>query len=813
MGIIALKAREAFLARERYDYRRYKQLTDEQLDARMFKLPAKPPIWYKLTHLQKVCFIIGAETGRFCFFNDTGCLDGKTLLETDKGPIRIDHLEQIGDPIRVLSNTGNGLHFVEATAPFKKGPSDLFEVSFTSGKKMVVTGRHKFLTDRGFVSCASLQIGESLPRYVASHQQSNPEFFPSKFPEDEARLLKTIQGYLDRYYQCCRPCGEPLQYLIDIAQFDLQQEYERAKPNPHFEHLDDLVFLLTNSLDLPILSSSKDYNSYLYASIDNRNLKHQLFCELLKYQFCISSQCELASIHLGGVIQDQEYQFYDIPQQDARLCDNLLACKSSSDCVINISYLRTDYYYDLHVPIYENYIAEGFCHHNTGKSLLALALTRYFRLLGQVKHVLILSPKRPNKAEWRDELQKHSPKSSYLLLDHESTKEKWAALEQSNDLFVFETYAGLFRLVCTKKENKKGKNKLVPDPKLVAKLCKHFQGFVCDESVNVGNHNALPFRICRQLSKTSKMVITMTGTPFNRDPSLMWAQMYLVDHGYTLGETLGLFRAIFCKEELNFFTGFKEPKFNKKTQPLLNDFIANKSISYPADEGSLPECVPVIKHVSLGSDAVAYYDRFKEQLISARGNFHETKNAFLRMRQISSGFVGYDDDETGTRAKFEFPDNPKLDLLLSIIQSLQSDQKSIVFFDFTYSGERILKTLQENKIGAVLLYGKTKDVDAAKKSYINDPKKRVLVLQNQFGIGLNLQCAKYGFHYESAVSWLVRKQCNGRFIRQHGQHKTVFNYDLVMRNTVDEDILKFHAEGGDLFENIIRRESQNKCLQ
>jgi superfamily II DNA or RNA helicase len=448
---------------------------------------------------------------------------------------------------------------------------------------------------------------------------------------------------------------------------------------------------------------------------------------------------------------------------------------------------------------------QRFCYFNstgTGKSLLAIALMRYFRRLGIIKHVLVLIPNKINKFEWYYELQKHSPKSSSLILKGSST-DKWKALEESDALFVFETYAGMTRMVCDAKVNKKGVNKLTPNEKKVALLAKHFQGLVCDESVRVGHHTSLPFRFCKKLSKTASAVFTMTGTPFNRDPSLLWAQMFLTDSGYTLGETLGLFRAVFCNETENYFSGMPEYKFNKKQQHLLNDFIANRSIAYPADEGSLPKCVSIQKIIELPADADVYYQQMREQLIAARGNYNESKNAFIRMRQISSGFIGYEDDETGQKAKFEFPDNPKLDYLLSLIQSIDPEHKIIVFVDFNYSGERILKLLKENKIQAGLLYGKTKDVEQVRDAFVKDKKQQVLILQNRMGVGLNLQCSRFGIYFESPVSAIDRVQCDGRFIRQHSLYKTVFSYDLLMKNTVDEQVLRYHREGGDLFERII----------
>lgn len=439
----------------------------------------------------------------------------------------------------------------------------------------------------------------------------------------------------------------------------------------------------------------------------------------------------------------------------------------------------------------------------TGKTLLSIALIRYFRKLGKLQRALILVPNRPNKGEWADELIKHSPNSSYLVLPS-NIKEKWEQLESTKTLFVIETYAGFFRMVTTKQARKKGKgNKLVLDPKLIRRVQKQFKGFVCDESVNVGNHQGLPFRACRQLAKAADVAFELTGTPFNRDPTTLWAQFFLVDGGHTLGETLGLYRSIFFKESKNFFSGAPEYKFSKKQKELLNSFIANKSISFPADEASLPKCVPVSKYVDLGDDAMAYYQRFKDQLVASRGNFVETKNAFIRMRQISSGFVGYEDDETGERAKFEFPDNPKLDMLLSIIESTKS-HKSIVFFEFNYSGEKLLSELKKLKIGTEIIYGKAKDPEGAKQRFKTSEKARVLLLQNAMAAGLNVQVAKYGVFYESPVSASARKQSQRRVERQHSLYNTVFIYDLLMRNTVDEQILGYHKEGRDLFEAIVR---------
>lgn len=446
----------------------------------------------------------------------------------------------------------------------------------------------------------------------------------------------------------------------------------------------------------------------------------------------------------------------------------------------------------------------------TGKTILSIALARYFWKLGLVKHVLVLVPNRINKDEWRSELQLHSPKSECLVL-RGSTENKWRALENSNALFVMETYAGLSRMVSRlekvkKKKGSKSKkeNRLVPDRKMVQQLIDHFQGLICDESQNAKTYGRLPFRICRRLSKTVKILFLLTGTPFNREPEEMWAQFFLVDRGYTLGETLGLFREVFYTKKERYWGGF-DYKFRKKNQKLLNTLIANASISYQADKDTLPQVYERKKYIPLSSDIETYVKRAKETLKASRGNVHETKNAFLRLRQISSGFVGFSDDETGAKARFEFPKNPKMEMLLSIIETIQPKHKVIIFYDFTYSGLRIVRELRDEfKIDALHMWGGSRKPEQIRDQFRSDPAKQILVLQNQFGVGLNVQVARYGIYYESPVSAIMRYQTRRRIERQYSQHGSVFLYDLIMRDTADEKILEFHKQGGDLMEALVR---------
>ena len=441
----------------------------------------------------------------------------------------------------------------------------------------------------------------------------------------------------------------------------------------------------------------------------------------------------------------------------------------------------------------------------TGKTFITIASCRYLRKAKLMRQALVLVPNRPNVPECLREVKKHSPGTSVRTLTG-SSERKWETLENGGSLLTITTFMGLVRMVCVKKwvinkKTKKKKRRLIPDMKKVRQLCKHFDGLFMDESVKVGNRAKLPFRICRQIAKRCKIVVPMCGTPFDRDPTPVWAQMFLVDWGQGLGKNLGIFRAALFKEVENYWSGFPEYKFDKSKKQLLTRFLAHRSLRVKANEADLPRVNRIRKYVYLPEDTKTYYLKAKASLKTAVTK-QDRENMFLRMRQISSGFLGYR-DENNKKAELVFGYNPKLDMLQSLIESIRGQYKSIIFHDFIRSGGIACNMLKELKIGHVWIRGKVKNAGELLEKFDNDPGTEVMVLNTAGAFGLNLQRAKYGFFYESPVSGIMRKQMERRFIRQHSEHDKVFLYDLLVKGTVDEQIRIFHKQGRDLLKAIL----------
>src|SRR4029077_6037859 len=100
------------------------------------------------------------------------------------------------------------------------------------------------------------------------------------------------------------------------------------------------------------------------------------------------------------------------------------------------------------------------------------------------------------------------------------------------------------------------------------------------------------------------------------------------------------------------------------------------------------------------------YARAAEALKASRGNYRMARSYFVQLRQLASGFLGVIDDETGSRAKIFFPENPKLETAIAVCE--ESAHKVLVFYDFIWTGEQLAKQLKAAGIGHAQIAGATK---------------------------------------------------------------------------------------------------------
>lgn len=446
-----------------------------------------------------------------------------------------------------------------------------------------------------------------------------------------------------------------------------------------------------------------------------------------------------------------------------------------------------------------------------GKTGVSLELLTYFMNNGFVRRTFVFAPTEEIAEGWVDEINKWGFKLPYCLLTRKTTKQKWAALEGfSGNGLVIGTYIGISAMVSSLvitidrlTHLPTGKRKRKVDFKQTKRLLVDVDAVVYDQSTALGNKGSLSYKVCKEVSGTAQIRFSLAGRAFGRDAYILWSQMFLTDKGKSLGDNAGIFReAYWRKENPNF--PFSKWVLRKRREKDLANRIAVSSLRWSTDEClELPQKTQINKYCEMPDENWAYYDQVKQELLKAHGNYTEVKSHFIRMRQISSGFIGFKDDETGEKASLSFEINPKLELLMELIEELPEDKKMIIFHEFTYSGSTICAELMKRKLKHGWLWGGTKDWTDIKNKFNTDPDYRILVLNHRKGgMGLNLQAANYCIYYESPVSSMIRYECDGR-IRRDGQKHPCFYYDLLMKDTVDEHILELHKDGADIYKVLV----------
>lgn len=425
----------------------------------------------------------------------------------------------------------------------------------------------------------------------------------------------------------------------------------------------------------------------------------------------------------------------------------------------------------------------------------------------KVKRALVLVPSSTNIPGWIDQVRAHRPELKVAALEGAGAerRELLAQLvDNGSDLFLL-NYDGLLSYMT---RLKRGEGREV-DHAQAEQFARLFDAVVFDEIHLVGNRNALRFRMCAMLSRAAGIRYGLTGTPFGRNPEKLWSQFYLIDHGETLGPTLGMYRAAFFSAKENYWGGM-EYSFDERYAELLRRTLRNRSIRYTDRElPDLPACVRRPHRLVFAAEAEEQYRKALADLRAARKarSVRELVNSFLRARQVCAGFLSVMDEESEERLRVQFSRNPKLEELESLVDSLPEDEKVMVFHEFVLSGDAICNMLTRKKVKWARVGGGIKGNRPAQamRAFLGNPQVRVLVANNHSGAatGINPQyiCRRIVF-YDSPVDPIVRQQAESRVLRS-GQERHVYLHDLVMAGGIDEVVLGFIKEGKDLFKAII----------
>lgn len=436
-----------------------------------------------------------------------------------------------------------------------------------------------------------------------------------------------------------------------------------------------------------------------------------------------------------------------------------------------------------------------------GKTLLTLSLLKYRKQRGEKPKAVVFVPYITSVDTWVDETAKHTPELTCVPLIG-TTAENLERLGGDGDLFVI-CYQSAVAMVTEKVPGKKGKAKWQLKAADVRDYFASFDMLVCDEIHRCKSTNSLTYRMCRAISARCEWVLGLTGTPFGKDLSDLWPQFYLVDFGETLGPTMSFFRGVFFNEKYNFWGG-KDYTFKQKMMPQLEGMIKNRSIHYGVNEFTdMPEKEYIVRHIRQPEAAAGYVSKAMEDMQAAITNqsFKELESNYLKLRQLSSGFITLRGDDTKVQVAFD--DNPKLEALAELVEDIPPTSKIVVFHHFIYTSELISTKLKAMKVGHARIWGGQRDPIGQLHKFRNDPKCRALVLNIKSGSSsLNLQNANYLVFFEQPDSPIDRQQAEARVWRS-GQANRVLIFDLLVRGTVDVRLHQSNKRGENLLKQLL----------
>lgn len=446
-----------------------------------------------------------------------------------------------------------------------------------------------------------------------------------------------------------------------------------------------------------------------------------------------------------------------------------------------------------------------------GKTKILADLLQYRIDRGQVERGLITVPYGINVESWGDALATHSHLRPNLVTAT-NIEEKWRQLTNPRGQITVIDYPSLqWSLAYKAKIQGKKAKQMKIDPDRLDHVRGMYQFLGIDEVQAVGNPDSLWFALIDGLSRTMRYRHSTTGTVFGKDPGDMWGPFYLTDRGETLGQNLGIFRSAFFEEKVKPYKGIDYIPIGRM-MPKLNQMIKHRSIEYDEHEmHDLPSSQFIHDVMTMGPEQQEHYLRALDGIISAGGIVAELDAAWIRMRQIVSGYLKWS-DEHGPQ-KLVFADNPKLNALERRLREM-TDSKVVIAYQYTETAELIAERLNRMGIKFEWYYGGTKDKPGSRRRFIDDPSVRVFLMNTQAGgVGTDgLQAvARYMILFESPTEPKARRQVIKRIRRPGQKHRTVF-VDLMLRRTLDMGLQEALKEGIDLYDLVIRGKAKRGGL-
>ena len=326
-----------------------------------------------------------------------------------------------------------------------------------------------------------------------------------------------------------------------------------------------------------------------------------------------------------------------------------------------------------------------------------------------------------------------------------------------------------------------------------------FDMVVADESSSFKNHAAKRFKSLAHMYNHIKRMVLLTGTPTPKGLIDLWAQIYLLDRGQSLGRTYMSFRDHFFIPDQRSQTVIYSYKPKDTAENDVLRAISHLCVSMKSEDYlTLPPVTEDIVPVQLSPKAQRDYDEMETRMVLELVESGEEITAVsaaalsTKLQQLANGAV-YDE----LRNVHEIHDC-KIEAFKELIEQL-SGKPALVFYNFKHDLERLKAALDKSGLVVKELRG------AEEEREWNEGQIDVLLAHPaSTAYGLNLQDG--GNHVIwFGLNWSLElyQQANKRLHRQ-GQKEKVIIHHLISIGTRDEDMMEALNRKADAQEYVLQ---------
>ena len=324
-----------------------------------------------------------------------------------------------------------------------------------------------------------------------------------------------------------------------------------------------------------------------------------------------------------------------------------------------------------------------------------------------------------------------------------------------------------------------------------------FDLLILDESQNIKNINSQTTKAVLLLN--AKKRIALSGTPIENNLLELYS-LFRFLNPEMFGSVQRFTNSYILPIQKYSDTSTIE-ELKKKIYPFLLRRVKKEVLE------DLPDKIEKLVYVDMNDEHRRFYEerrRYYYSLLqkntSSQGNFDKffVLQAINELRHIVSS------PELETK---KIISSKKEVLIENVIEAIENNHKVLVFVNYLSSIESICDSLKENKIKYLKMTGQTKDRQNLVDKFQNDSRYKVFVMTLKTGgVGLNLVSADTIFIYDPWWNTTVENQAIDRAYRL-GQDKTVFAYKMIMRNTIEEKILKLQEIKNKLLDDLISEDN------